>query len=103
MVGLPSRILERGRDIAPLKQREICKDFLPAGACCQQVKHVRDANSQPTQARPAATLAGINGNAMRFAHLKPSRVRVTPAPARKTCRLSSVGSQTQIGLIKVKL
>jgi hypothetical protein len=69
MVTLPRCVFKRGGNVSGFKQRKIGKDLLTAGASGEQIENVPDADAKTPQTRPAATLGGINGNSMGFAHV----------------------------------
>jgi hypothetical protein len=67
MVALPRRVFKCGGDVPGFQQRIVDEDFLTAGPCSKQIKHVLDADAKTPQAWPPAALSWIGGDTMDFA------------------------------------
>ena len=63
MIGLPRGIGDGRENVFVLKERIIFQNLPVAGSVTQQIENVRDTDSLPANARPAAALVRLHGDA----------------------------------------
>ena len=64
VVVLGGGVLEAGGDILGLKVGEVAEDFLFGDARGEHLEHILDADPHAADARAAAALSGLDGNAV---------------------------------------
>lgn len=69
MIAEASSVFQRRRNIPGLKHRVVGDYLVLACPVGQKIKNVADPDPQPTQAWAAAALCGIDGYAVKFAHV----------------------------------
>lgn len=79
VIALVRRVFEGGRDILRFQHRVILKDFLMARSGSQQIEDGPHPDTQTPEARAAAALLWIDGDAVSLGHVCFSLSRVSPA------------------------
>ena len=69
MIGQPRGISDGGENIFVLKKRIILQNFRMTCAVAQKIEDIRHAHSFSTNARPAAALARLHGDAFQKIHV----------------------------------
>lgn len=69
MIGQPRGVCDGGENIFVLKKRIILQNFRMARSVAQKIEDIRHAHSFSTNARPAAALARLHGDAFQKIHV----------------------------------
>ena len=65
MVHLAGRVFDRCKNILPLEERVVFKDFLKGCSCAEEVENIRDAEALAPNARTPPALARLDGDTLK--------------------------------------
>ena len=95
MIDLACRVFERGLDVLALEIGIAFEDFRFARTAGQHVEHVFDADAHAPDARPSATLVGIERDSVHLTHAATLRIGL---PLGKLGVLGLVGGDFRLDL-----
>ena len=65
MIGLSSRVRQRGENVVSFEQRIVFENLFKAGSRAQEFQHIHDTHALATNAGAATALAGFDGDTLK--------------------------------------